>query len=131
MHREFSIPADVNVISDTVDEIVGFLREQGFAKGNEFAIEISLREALANAVLHGCKNDRSKKIHCAVECRHNREVRIIVTDPGDGFDPDSIADPLHSDNLHNDHGRGVYLIRQLMDSVEYAQGGREVRMTKS
>jgi len=131
MHREFSIPADVNVISDTVDEIVGFLREQGFAKGNEFAIEISLREALANAVLHGCKNDRSKKINCVVECSLNREVRIIVTDPGEGFDPDSLADPLHTDNLHADHGRGVYLIRQLMDSVEYAQGGREVRMTKS
>jgi serine/threonine-protein kinase RsbW len=131
MHREFSIPADVNVISDTVDEIVGFLREQGFAKGNEFAVEISLREALANAVLHGCKNDRSKKINCIVECGLNREVRIIVTDPGDGFDPESIADPLHTDNLHADHGRGVYLIRQLMDTVEYAQGGREVRMTKS
>lgn len=132
MRYEITIPAQVDAISPVVDEILARLREQhARAAAIEFAIETALREALANAVLHGCKADPAKQVRCEVRCEEDGSVRIIVRDPGEGFDPASVSNPLSHENLHSDHGRGVYLIRQLMDEVEYTDGGREIRMKKS
>jgi serine/threonine-protein kinase RsbW len=55
---------------------------------------------------------------------------ITVTDPGPGFRPEDLADPKQQENLYADHGRGVYLIRQLMDQVDFENPGNEIRMWK-
>jgi serine/threonine-protein kinase RsbW len=57
-------------------------------------------------------------------------IVIVITDPGPGFNADSLADPKSPDNVFADHGRGVYLIRQLMDEVHFEQGGSQIRMWK-
>jgi len=54
-----------------------------------------------------------------------------VSDPGDGFDPDVLSNPLDHENVSADHGRGVYLIRHLVDEVQYTNGAREIRMKES
>ena len=132
MRYEVSIPANVAAISPAVDTIMARIhKEHPRAKEIEFEIETALREALANAVLHGCKANSAKQVHCQVSCDAFGVVHITVRDPGEGFDPSSVSDPLHEDNLHADHGRGIYLLRKLMDDVQFADGGREVRMTKS
>jgi serine/threonine-protein kinase RsbW len=132
MRYEVSIPANVDAISPVVDTIMARIHQEHMhAKEIEFAIETALREALPNAVLHGCKANAAKQVHCQVSCDAIGTVQITVRDPGEGFDPASLPDPLHEENLHADHGRGVYLIRQLMDEVHFADGGREVRMRKS
>ena len=132
MRYEVSIPANVAAISPVVDAVMARIHKaHARAKEIEFAIETALREALANAVLHGCKANSAKLVHCEVSCDAFGTVRITVRDPGEGFDPASLSDPLHEENLHADHGRGVYLIRKLMDEVQFADGGREVRMRKS
>jgi serine/threonine-protein kinase RsbW len=132
MRYQVSMPADVAAISPVVDSIMARIHEQhSRANDIEFAIETALREALANAILHGCKANSAKQVHCEVSCDAGGSVHITVRDPGEGFDPHSLSNPLEPENLHADHGRGVYLIRQLMDEVEYANGGREVRMRKS
>src|SRR5882724_9966945 len=131
MRYEISIAGNVSAISPAVDAIMVRLHEEhARAKEIEFAIETALRESLANAVLHGCKANSAMRVHCNVSSDADGAVHIIVRDSGSGFDPEALSDPLHEENLAADHGRGVYLIRKLMDEVHFADGGREVRMKK-
>jgi anti-sigma regulatory factor (Ser/Thr protein kinase) len=90
-----------------------------------------LREALANAIVHGCHNDPTKKIECCVVCSESSDVMIVVRDPGVGFNLTQVRDPLAAENIHSDHGRGIYLINQLMDEVSFERNGAEIRMRKA
>jgi serine/threonine-protein kinase RsbW len=128
---EVRLPARVDSISPAVDEIMAHLHTRVLTEENAFAIETALREALANAVLHGCKSDATKQVHCEISWNEAGGIEILVRDPGEGFDPNSISDPLNHENLVADHGRGIYLIRHLMDEVNHSDGGREIRMRKA
>ena len=88
----------------------------------------SLRLRPANAIIHGCGKDPSKHVQCTVACDEGRGLLIVVRDPGDGFDPAKVASPLVGQNIFSDHGRGVYLINQLVDKVKYEKGGTEIHM---
>ncbi len=114
-----------------LDGVLQIAREMKCAEGNEYHLELSLREALANAIIHGCNNDPTKKVECCVVCTEASDVVIVVRDPGEGFSPQSIPSPLSAENLHSDHGRGIYLINQLMDEVSFARNGAEIRMRKA
>jgi serine/threonine-protein kinase RsbW len=128
---DITIPADVNSISAVVEGILAIASEMKCARGKEFEIETAIREALANAILHGCHNDPSKQVQCCVACDKDRGMIIVVRDPGQGFDPASISSPVVGENVYSEHGRGIYLINQLMDRVWYEGGGTEVHMLKS
>jgi serine/threonine-protein kinase RsbW len=104
--------------------------ELDYAAGKEFEIEMALREALANAVLHGCKADPAKKIECSVSGDRERGIMIVVRDPGSGFDPTSIPSPTDDSNLRSEHGRGILLINKLMDEVKHESNGTVIRMRK-
>jgi serine/threonine-protein kinase RsbW len=93
-------------------------------------VELALDEALANAIRHGCKNDPTKQVQCIVTTDARGEVVIAVRDPGPGFEPSKVPNPLEGENMFKGSGRGVYLINQLMDEVGFADGGREVQMKK-
>jgi len=127
---DVTIPADVNAISPVVDGVLQIAKEMKCAEGHEGEVEIALREALANAILHGCDGDASKKIGCCVACEGSSEIVIIVRDPGEGFKPESVPSPLSKDNLYSQHGRGIYLINQLMDEVRFKARGTEIQMKK-
>jgi len=127
---EFTIPARVEAITPVVDGIVRLVREMGCAAGKEFEVEMALREALANAILHGAKNDPSKQVQCTVACDDTRGMLLVVRDPGQGFDPASLPSPIQGQNIFSEHGRGLYLINQLMDDVRYERGGTEIHMVK-
>lgn len=130
MRFEVSLPADVAAISPVVGWVMRLVGELDYASGKEFEIEMALREALANAVLHGCKGDPSQKIDCSVTCDRKQGILIVVRDPGPGFDPKSIPSPTEDSNLHADHGRGILLINKLMDEVKHEQNGTVIRMRK-
>lgn len=98
--------------------------------GKAEAIELSLQEALANAVVHGAKEDPSKIVECLVACDDERGVLIIVRDPGTGFDPAAIPTCTLGENLFSEHGRGIFLINQLMDEVKFRKNGTEIHMLK-
>ena len=87
-------------------------------------------EPLYTAVVHGCRKDPSKTVSCRLCCDARGRVLITVSDPGPGFDPDAIPDPLNGNNRFATHGRGIYLIRQLMDEVRFENGGSEIHMWK-
>lgn len=128
---DMTISADPSAISGVVDGVLQIAREMKCAEGHEDHVELALREALANAIVHGCNNDPTKKVECCVVCTEASDVMIVVRDPGEGFSPQSVPDPLVVDNLHSDHGRGIYLINQLMDEVSFARNGSEIRMRKA
>ncbi len=79
---------------------------------------IALTEAVNNAIVHGNKRDTSKEVYVSVVVTHT-EIVLTVRDQGMGFDLDDLPDPLHPDNLLRDGGRGVFLIRQLVDDSDF------------
>lgn len=125
-----SIPADVGAISPVVDGVMTMVRQMGCAAGKEFEVETSLREALANAIVHGAARDPGKIVQFCVSCDQSRGLLIVVRDPGPGFDPASLPSPLAGQELFRAHGRGIYLINQLMDEVRFERGGTEIHMLK-
>src|ERR1700719_1777120 len=130
MHFEVSLPADVAAISPVVAWVMHLVGQLEYAAGKEFEIEMALREALANAVLHGCKGDPAKKIEFSVTGDRQHGITIVVRDPGAGFDPATIPSPDADSNLHSEHGRGIFLISALMDEVTHEQNGTVIRMRK-
>jgi serine/threonine-protein kinase RsbW len=127
---EVTFSASVDSASQVIDRIMGVVRQMNCAAGKEFEIETALREALINAVVHGCKCDSSQRIQCCVACDESHGILIVVRDPGPGFDPNSLPSPLVGENLFSSHGRGIYMINQLMDEVTYKKGGTEIHMRK-
>jgi len=125
-----SLSAERSAIPPVVQGVMDIVRQMKCAAGKEDDIELALTEALANAVVHGAKGDPSKTIECDVACDENRGMLIIVRDPGEGFDPKAIPSPMHGENLYSHHGRGIYLINQLMDQVRFLKNGTEIHMLK-
>lgn len=124
------IPGLVEAITPAVERVLALTRRMGCAAGKEFEVETSLREALANAIRHGCQRDPEKTVQVCVACDDTRGMLVVVRDPGSGFDPKSIPSPVHAENLFAHGGRGIYLINELMDRVTIERGGTEIRMLK-
>jgi anti-sigma regulatory factor (Ser/Thr protein kinase) len=125
-----TIPADPEAISAVTEGIERMLRDKGWSEDEVIRVELAAREALANAIRHGCAGDKSKQIQCCVTYEDPGEVVIVIRDPGPGFDVGSVPDPMEPQNMFRSSGRGVYLINQLMDEVGFRDGGREVEMRK-
>ena len=130
LSMKVEIPGDPGAISPVVQGVLQIASQMKCAEGKEFEIETALREALANAIRHGCAGDPERVVECSVMCDEARGMLIVVKDPGPGFDPEKVASPLHGENLFSHHGRGIYLINQLMDDVRFEKGGTEIHMRK-
>jgi serine/threonine-protein kinase RsbW len=118
----------IEAIPPFVDGVMSVVQSMGCAAGKEREVEVALIEALANAVKHGCQNDPSKLVEVCVACDDSRGLLIVIRDPGPGFDPSSIPNPVVGQNLFSTHGRGIFLINQLVDEVHYEKGGTEIHM---
>lgn len=116
-------------VDPVVQQVMQAIHDVRCVVGKEDAIELSLQEALANAVVHGAKEDPSKIVECVVACDDDG-VLIIVRDPGEGFDPGTIPACTVGQNLYSNHGRGIFLINQLMDEVKFSKNGTEIHMVK-
>jgi anti-sigma regulatory factor (Ser/Thr protein kinase) len=121
-------PASIPKVSEGVQQL---LKSKGWNETELMQVELALDEALANAIRHGCKGDPTKQVQCVVSTDAKGELVIVVRDPGPGFDVSAVPNPLEGENVLKPSGRGVYLINQLMDRVEFADGGREVVMQKT
>ena len=125
-----SFPADLDSVAAVTEQISATIERLDVPEQKRMEIGLAVQEALVNAVVHGCKEDRSKSVSCRMETDPTGRILIIVSDPGPGFNPDKVPDPKQADRMYQDHGRGVYLIRQLMDDVQFERGGRQIRMWK-
>lgn len=127
---ELSLRSEVSAISPFVDTLMRLIRKCKWVAGNEEDIEIALREALANAVIHGNHENPGKQVY--VGCRGGTdEVSIVIRDEGQGFDSGDVPDPTAPENIKSSHGRGIYLMKTLMDEVRFERGGTVVYMRKS
>jgi serine/threonine-protein kinase RsbW len=89
-----------------------------------------VREALTNAVVHGNREDPNKLVFVTSRCSEDGEVSITVRDEGQGFDSRAVPDPTVPENLLSSHGRGIYVMRKLMDEVSFEQNGTVLKMRK-
>jgi serine/threonine-protein kinase RsbW len=124
------IPSEIKAISPLVDRLMRLIEGSQCITGEEHAVELALREALSNAVLHGNRLDAHKLVHVRCRCKVHKGISLIVSDQGQGFDADAIPDLGVVDNLEADHGRGIQLMKATMDEVSFQQGGTEVLMCK-
>lgn len=129
--REFILGSTLHSV-DVAERLVRILCERaGYTEQQCEEITLAVRETVANAVLHGNCCDATKRVTLAAELKDS-EVVISVRDEGKGFDPALVGDPLDPRNLFRESGRGIFMIKALMDEVtlQYAAGGTEVTMVK-
>lgn len=126
---EVVIPSDLAEGRRVQDDIEAALQSAGYGDRDIFAIKLALEEAIVNAIKHGNQMDPGKQVSVWYAVAVDRfEVRI--TDEGPGFNPSDVPDPTQPENLERPCGRGVFLIRNLMTSVEYHGAGNVVVMSK-
>jgi serine/threonine-protein kinase RsbW len=124
------MPTEIAAISPTVEQLMRFIEAWRCLEGNEFAVEMALLEALSNAVIHGNEMDPDKLVEVRCRCERGKGVWLTVRDHGNGFDPTAIPDPLAPERLLAEHGRGIHLMKLMMDEVSFQRGGTEVHMRK-
>jgi len=127
---ELRLRGDVHAISAAADSISAKLEQLQVPEEKRMEILLAVQEAFANAVVHGCDNDPSKEVRCCLEQYANGRILIVVSDPGPGYSPQQLPDPMQADHIYQDHGRGIFIIRQLMDDVSFENNGSEIRMWK-
>ena len=122
------IPSDLRLLDDSVAEIVTLIKRVACWDDVE-NIDLSLREALANAMIHGNRCDSSKPVRVSGALEENRGLLVVVKDEGSGFEPSQLANPLVDPNLLASHGRGIFLISYLTDDVQFKfDGGTAIYM---
>jgi len=126
IHLDF--PSQVRYVQPAVEEIVaGCERLCRTGSRTRLNLRVAVAEAVANAILYGNEEQSEKKVRIRARIDPER-VAVTVRDEGEGFDPDSIADPTLPENRDRTHGRGVFLLRRLMDEVRYNEIGNEVTL---
>ena len=124
------IRSEVREISPLVDRLMRLIEGSQCVPGKEFDIELALREALENAVVHGNQEDPETKVHIRCRCQPGNELSIVVTDQGKGFDVEKIVGNGITSDPASEHGRGIQLMKAYMDDVHFERGGAEVHMRK-
>lgn len=123
------LPSDLRVIEAAVTYLVERCRAYDYSGTRlNLNFRVGVTEALANAVLYGNRCDPRKSVRVEVSLGATR-VELRVADEGTGFDPQTVPDPTLPANIREPGGRGIFLLRELMDEVEFNAQGNEVRLT--
>ncbi|MDQ6788321.1 MAG: ATP-binding protein [Acidobacteriota bacterium] len=130
--KEFNLPSRIESVEQAAQEAAVFASASGFADDALFDIDMAVREAAANAVKHGNREDETKQVEITFE-DSDEGFEISIRDFGAGFAVDEIPDPTNPENLLKANGRGILFMRSFMDEVEWqnhANGGMIVKMLK-
>ncbi len=130
---------DVETRIEWVEVLLGVFerhcRQCGYDADATHWMGAALREAVTNGMRHGNRMDPNKRLLVRIETRSDGDggpaVRVLVEDEGEGFDCDEVPDPLNEDNLLKESGRGIFFMRQFMDSVTWSRtprGGTRVEL---
>ncbi len=122
--------SEIRLISPFADWLMNLIAGSRCVRGKEELVELALREAVSNAMLHGNRTNIRKLVHVRCCCDGTKGVFIVVRDQGHGFDPNKVPDPLAVENLTAEHGRGIHLMKMAMDEVSFQGGGTEVHIWK-
>jgi serine/threonine-protein kinase RsbW len=122
------LPSDVNCIEEAVELVTRHcLAGHTASQTIRFRLRVVLSEALSNAILRGNCEDRTKWVEVRAELVPD-SIKVYVTDEGCGFDPASVPEPLQPDHLDEASGRGLFLIRKLVDAVQFNAQGNSICM---
>lgn len=124
------MPSQIQAISPLVDRLMLLIEGSQCVLGEEHGVEIAIREALANAVVHGNQRAGEIKVHVRCRCGPGNEISIVVTDRGKGFDFRNITGDGPPWQPTGEPGRGIQLMKAYMDDVYFERGGTEVHMRK-
>jgi serine/threonine-protein kinase RsbW len=123
------VPSDVACIEEVVDLLMRHCcTGEWLGRRPRFNLRVAIAEALANAIVAGNQEDRSKWVQVQAEV-HGDLIRVEVTDQGPGFDPATIAEPILPEELDRPSGRGLFLIKHLVDDVSFNAQGNSICMT--
>ena len=126
------LPSHIEAVADAAAAATDFVHNCGIGEEAAFGIDMAVREAVTNAVLHGNRLDETKVVEIALIIS-TVACEITVRDRGLGFDPESVPDPTDSQNVLKTSGRGIFFMRNFMDEVTWSrhpEGGTVVKMTK-
>jgi serine/threonine-protein kinase RsbW len=130
LYVSLTMRSEIDAVSDLVDRLMPLIKISHCVRGDERDVEIAVREALANAVLHGNKEDAEKKVYISCCIRPGSDLFIVIRDEGGGFDPSAVPDPTAVENIALENGRGIFLMNVFMDDVHFERGGTEVHLYK-
>lgn len=125
------ISSEIKNIRIASAEVIDYIKEvkPNISKNILFDIKLCIEEAVRNAILHGNKSNAKLPVKISYVIETDR-IKIIIEDKGDGFNVNSLPDPTNMKNLYKENGRGVYIMRRLMDRVDYNEKGNCVTMEK-
>ena len=119
-----SIKENVSVVESFIENVGEKIKIEESIYGN---VLVSVTEAVNNAIVHGNKEDKTKKVRLGLK-KNKKSVRFVVEDEGVGFNYDNLPDPTSPKNLDKVKGRGIFLIRSLSDKTTFKNGGRMIEM---
>jgi serine/threonine-protein kinase RsbW len=126
------LPSHIEAVAEAAAAAADFIKQCGFGEDAAFRVDMAIREAVTNAVVHGNREDETKEVEVTISSSPG-ELEIEVSDQGSGFDPAAVPDPTDPDNILKTSGRGIFLIRSFMDDVQWSMrpaGGTTLRMIK-
>jgi serine/threonine-protein kinase RsbW len=129
---ELTLPSRIESVDRAAGAVADFIIRAKLGEEAAFGIDLAVREAVTNAVIHGNKEDESKTVDITLKSSPEG-VEIIVHDQGPGFNPIEVPDPTIEENLLKTSGRGIFFMRSFMDVVDWLkrpEGGTTVRMVK-
>ncbi|MCW3101745.1 MAG: ATP-binding protein [Bacteroidetes bacterium] len=124
--QSFAFPSSLQSI-DSLEILLDEIREQFALSEHVYSsIWVSLNEAISNAIIHGNRQDMTKKVHLSVELKWDNFICFTVRDEGDGFDYESLPDPTSPERIDQPNGRGVFLMKKLADLALFSNHGTTV-----
>ena len=131
LHEALTLPSTLSTVEAIESKTAELAQQAGFDEDTVSQIAMISREAAANAVLHGNKKDPNKHVRATFSLTAE-SLSIQVADEGTGFDPESVPDPLSPEGLLKPSGRGIFLMRAIMDEVHFRQlsPGTEITLVK-
>lgn len=126
---DLELPSDLTLMNSVLEYLLDRVGKLGMLQVEQSNLFVALDEAFVNAVKHGNRNDPDKLLRVTAELSPHEAI-FTVEDEGEGFDVREIPDPTDPDNLFKSNGRGVLLIYNIMDEVEYSERGKKLRMVK-
>ncbi|HKZ03608.1 MAG TPA: ATP-binding protein [Pyrinomonadaceae bacterium] len=129
---ELKLPSRIEAVAEAAAAVAGIVRRLSVDENAAFGIDMAVREAVTNAVLHGNKRDETKFVEVIVQSSAVA-LEIKVHDQGLGFNPEVVPDPTKDENILKTSGRGIFFMRTFMDQVDWVirpEGGTTVRMLK-
>jgi len=129
---ELSLPSRIDTVATAAAAVAEFLSRSGITEDAAFGVDMAVREAVTNAVVHGNRQDDNKTVDVTLKSSPDA-VEISVHDQGAGFNPEDVPDPTAEENILKASGRGIFFMRSFMDEVNWLirpGGGTTVRMLK-